>query len=265
MAEFYMRDIKDWKEATLMLSFEEKGYFDEILSLIYLYDGCLPDDDLLICKAMPCNRRQHNRLKKALLKSELITIKDGLYFNYRASKELLKINSISTKNKLKADKRWSKSLKENKTGDAVAMLKVKVKSEVKDLSKDKYKTPEVITPDKHGLEIKFNEFWKEYPRRLGGNPKSNAKTKFISICKAINPDEIISGAKKYALQEAENTDRKFIAQAITWLNQSRWEDDYILPTKQHLESALDFGVEETEEVVATHYDQKQIMEMLGNG
>lgn len=133
MAEMYMRNIRDWREATMMLSFEEKGYFDELISLIYLYDDLLPDDDDFICRAMPVHKRQHLRLKKRLLDLGLIEIKNGHYFNYRSTKELNKINLISTKNQVKAAKRWSKSLKNNETGDAAAdagaMLKVKVNSE----------------------------------------------------------------------------------------------------------------------------------------
>tara|TARA_R110002096_G_scaffold416576_2_gene619309 strand:+ start:135094 stop:135894 length:801 start_codon:yes stop_codon:yes gene_type:complete len=133
MADLYMRNIRDWREATLMLTFEERGYFDEILNLIYLYDDMLPDDDDLICRAMPIHRRMHERLKEKLIKCGLIEIKDGLYFNKRAAKEVKKINKLSTKNRSKAENRWTKSLESREKGDAAAdagaMLKVKVNSE----------------------------------------------------------------------------------------------------------------------------------------
>lgn len=145
MAQIYMKNIPDWKEATLMLSFEQKGYFDEIISLIYLYDDRLPDDDNLICKAMPVNKKIHMRLKKAILSHGLIEVRNGFYFNSRSTQELVKINSISTQNRVKAAKRWAKSLKTNKTDDATAetaaMQKVKVNSEVKDIDKSISKTP----------------------------------------------------------------------------------------------------------------------------
>ena len=113
MADLYMRDIRAWRDSTLMLSFEEKGYYDELLNLIYLYDDCLPDDDDLICRAMPVNKKVHLRLRDRLIKAKLIEIKAGYYFNKRAAQEIDKINSISSKNKIKAHKRWAKSSKNN--------------------------------------------------------------------------------------------------------------------------------------------------------
>jgi len=164
MAEIYMRNIRDWRDATLMLSFEERGYFDEIISLIYLYDGCLPDDDDLICRAMPVNKKVHLRLKNRLVKLGLIQFKNGRYFNSRSTQELLKINSISTQNRVKAAKRWAKSLENNKTWDATAdtaaMLKVNSESEVKELSKDSSKKPPRKNTNGHRIEKEFGKDWR---------------------------------------------------------------------------------------------------------
>ncbi|MBL4601640.1 MAG: DUF1376 domain-containing protein [Emcibacteraceae bacterium] len=89
-----MRNIRDWRDATLMLSFEEKGYFDELLNLIYLYDDLLVDDDDFVCRAMPVHRKTHLRLKQTLLKAGLIEVKAGYYFNKRAGEEITKINEL---------------------------------------------------------------------------------------------------------------------------------------------------------------------------
>lgn len=140
MAEMYMKNIRDWREATLMLSFEEKGYYDELLNLIYIYDDCLPDHDDLICRAMPVHKKTHLRLKAKLIELGLISIKSGFYFNKRAAAEIGKINEISEKNKLKAHSRWAKTRKNKDNNDAAAepaeqsgiageMLKVNVKCE----------------------------------------------------------------------------------------------------------------------------------------
>lgn len=118
MADIYLRNIRDWREATLMLSFEEKGYYDELLNLIYMFDDLLPDDDGLICRAMPINKRTHQRLQKRILKVGLLTIKDGFYHNKRASIEVSKINQISDKNRMKAESRWAKLLKNNESSNA---------------------------------------------------------------------------------------------------------------------------------------------------
>ncbi len=164
MADMYMRNVRDWREATLMLSFEEKGYFDELLNLIYMYDDLLPDDDDFICRAMPVHKKTHARLKEKLINAGLIAIKNGCYYNKRATSEIVKINEISEKNQLKARSRWSKSLKNNETKDAAAdtktaeklksadapaMLKVKCESESEYGSKrtEKCTIDKVLDPD----------------------------------------------------------------------------------------------------------------------
>lgn len=72
----------------------------------------------------------------------------------------------------------------------------------------------------------FDEFWKTYPRREGSNPKEPAKKLFRgAISKGAAIDEILIGAKKYADEITRNrTEPKFVAQAVTWLRQQRWQD-----------------------------------------
>ncbi len=71
----------------------------------------------------------------------------------------------------------------------------------------------------------FDEFWKVYPRRKGANPKGPAEIKFLRwVASGINPEDIIGGARAYAASSPEIIGTCYIAQAITWLNQSRWKD-----------------------------------------
>lgn len=72
----------------------------------------------------------------------------------------------------------------------------------------------------------FDEFWKDYPKRVGSNPKQPARSAFQRAVREVPPETIIAAAFNYALRCAEDgTDPKFIPMAVTWLNQRRWEDD----------------------------------------
>lgn len=74
----------------------------------------------------------------------------------------------------------------------------------------------------------FEEFWKIYPSRQNHqNPKKPARDKFRAAVKSgTDPGAIIAGARQYAENvKATGTDPKFVAQAATWLNQRRWEDE----------------------------------------
>jgi len=99
-----------------------------------------------------------------------------------------------------------------------------------------------------GTQSRFAEFWEAYPRRVG-KPVAKAKfdqivnggliTKtldkdsgsFIEIELHATADEIIDGAKRYALSQIDkNTYRlkdggEFIPHPSRWLNQGRWMDE----------------------------------------
>jgi len=72
----------------------------------------------------------------------------------------------------------------------------------------------------------FKEFWGAYPKREGANPKAPAEQKFANAVKAgADPKEIVAAAGRYAEEiRRGGKEAKFVAQAVTWLNQKRWED-----------------------------------------
>lgn len=77
------------------------------------------------------------------------------------------------------------------------------------------------------VESEFEEFWQAYPKRSPHpNPKHPAKLKYVNARKAHNvPHEtMMTAVKAYAASVAKK-DREMIAQAQTWLNQRRWEED----------------------------------------
>jgi hypothetical protein len=76
---------------------------------------------------------------------------------------------------------------------------------------------------------KFDAFWRVYPHRTPhANPKKPAALKFeAAIKRGVDPAEIIAGAERYAAYVArEAIEPRFVAQAVTWLNQERWRDDH---------------------------------------
>jgi len=71
----------------------------------------------------------------------------------------------------------------------------------------------------------FMDFWNAYPPREGENPREPARKSFeAALQRGAEPAEIIRGAENYARSVANIDNRRFVAQAVTWLNQKRWED-----------------------------------------
>lgn len=73
----------------------------------------------------------------------------------------------------------------------------------------------------------FATFWSAYPGRgPHPNPRKPAAEKFAAAVKhGADPAAIIRGAENYAATvRREGTEPRFVAQAVTWLNQHRWQD-----------------------------------------
>lgn len=74
----------------------------------------------------------------------------------------------------------------------------------------------------------FEEFWKVYPKRGDGdNPKKPAAKKFLALTlSGIDPVFIVESAKRYAANcdQRKDTGTRYVAQAVTWLNQARFDD-----------------------------------------
>lgn len=77
------------------------------------------------------------------------------------------------------------------------------------------------------VDSEFEEFWAAYPKRTPhANPKKPARLKYEAIRKKnVSHETIVNAARKYA-KIRENQDPLYTAQAVTWLNQWRFEDDY---------------------------------------
>lgn len=73
----------------------------------------------------------------------------------------------------------------------------------------------------------FQKFWTEYPKREGSNPKEPARKKFVAAVKSgAEPEAIIRGVVAYADEQKQlgKIGTTYVAQAVTWLNQQRWND-----------------------------------------
>ncbi len=101
----------------------------------------------------------------------------------------------------------------------------------KDLPESKSSTTNVRSvgkPTRPAPYADFDEFWKAYPHRgEASDPKKPAKEKFErAVKRGADPAAIISGAKRFAEIErrAGRAGTEKCAQAVTWLNQERWND-----------------------------------------
>jgi hypothetical protein len=81
------------------------------------------------------------------------------------------------------------------------------------------------------LERPFAEFWEAYPRRGAySNPKRAARVSYLRavVRDHIDPETLTAQAKAYNVWCSVMcwTGTCFVAMAVTWLNQGRWEAEY---------------------------------------
>jgi uncharacterized protein YdaU (DUF1376 family) len=76
----------------------------------------------------------------------------------------------------------------------------------------------------------FKNFKASYPRRAGDQGWKAAEKKFDALVKrGVDAERIVAGAKAYraSCEERNRTGTEFVKQAITWLNQEGWADEYV--------------------------------------
>lgn len=87
---------------------------------------------------------------------------------------------------------------------------------------------ETTASDKPKIDVfdeRFEQFWKLYPKKVG---KGDARKKFLKL----KPNQKLFDQILSAVEAAKKTEQwtknngQFVPNPATWLNQSRWEDDY---------------------------------------
>lgn len=84
---WYKRYPRDFREGTRKLTFEERGFYGDVLDLIYEHGDQLPDDDEANAYHLHSDVRTFRRLKTRLVGLSKLRVEDGCLRNPRASAE----------------------------------------------------------------------------------------------------------------------------------------------------------------------------------
>lgn len=96
--------------------------------------------------------------------------------------------------------------------------------EITGQKENKKKTLSVHSHPEHDED--FEKFWAAYPKRDGPNPRKPAFLAFKrAIARGVRPETLIRAAA--ALAAEHPTPTRFVPQAVTFLNQDRWEPEEI--------------------------------------
>lgn len=71
------------------------------------------------------------------------------------------------------------------------------------------------------MEQQFDQFWREYPRKVG---KGAARKAFLKAIRVAPFERILAGLERYKA-EISGREMRYVAHPASWLNGERWDDE----------------------------------------
>lgn len=233
--------VADYLADTAHLSAAEHGAYLLLIMNYWQREKPLPADDRKLARIARMSDAEWSDARLNL--SEFFEEQDGEWRHARIDEELSVAQQKSAKAKASARAsvaaRQANAERTLNDRSADGELLGEDREGKKDSPKSKSSTTNVRSVDKPtrpATDDKFEEFWKAYPHRgEAADPKKPAREKFDRALKrGVEPDAIIIGAKRFAEIErrAGRAGTEKCAQAVTWLNQDRWQDYQPAPADQ---------------------------------
>lgn len=117
-APWYKRYPDDYINGTRRLSLEARGAYSDILDLIYMNDGSIPDDAKWISHALCVSTRKWRAVRKELLAAKKIQILDSNISNIRARDELeIRRSQADNNREIAVNRERTKREKSKKTNE----------------------------------------------------------------------------------------------------------------------------------------------------
>lgn len=222
--------VADYLADTAHLNAAESGAYLHLIMHYWLNDG-LPTEDRLLARICKLSLKQWKTVRPVIERFFLDDWRHKRIEHELAQTERLSIAGRAGGLASAAARKKSKTLDNSKptpndrsNGVETNVQPLHSHTQLQLESKKDSGAVESTRPD---IGKAFDEFWKSYPKRDGANPKEPARKVFTSAIKSgADPESITDSARRYAAAEAKrgHVGTPYIAQAVTWLRQSRWSD-----------------------------------------
>lgn len=226
--------VADYLADTAHLSAAEHGAYLLLVMNYWQRGKPLPADDRKLARIARMSDAEWLESRDTL--AEFFHEEDGLWSHKRIQAEIAVAEEKTVKAKkaarasAEARQASAQQMLSERSADAELLGEVREGKE-EPLTETKSSTTNVrsigkpIRPVRDEIQERF---WKAYPSRGdAANPKAPALEKFDRAVKAgADPEEVIAAAARYAEIErrAGRAGTEKVAQAVTWLNQRRWQD-----------------------------------------
>jgi len=212
-------DPDAWLSGTRELTHEEKGIYIDVIALLYARNGNLPNDDKIVARMLQCNPRTWRKIKPKLVAKNKIRLFGS---NWTANRVEFELNWSRIHAEFQSNK--SKRREESTVEENHARANNHNHNHNKE-RKEHIRAVGAKNAPRPPRDEVFEKFWESYPKREGANPKVPARKAFeVAIRQGTEAQSIIVAAKAYATDPTTKPGTPYVAQAVTWLHQRRWQD-----------------------------------------
>lgn len=218
--------VGDYVRDTARLSTEGHGAY-LLLMLDYWANGAPPDDDETLASIARLPLEQWVKLRSKI--APFFDVADGRWSHGRIEKELALAEEKHQK-RVNAGKAGGEAKAKNKHSPSIASSNAEAlpyQSQSQPQSQKEESSSSVAAATRPKEPSRFEEFWRECPRRDGANPRKPAETRFNSLVKTgLDPQMLIDEAVKWRRAEEGRgkVGSPYVARVTTWLGEQRWTD-----------------------------------------
>jgi len=208
---YYKRFPRDFLDATVGMSLEQKGAYGLVLDLIFMR-GNLPDDSQYIAGQLGCSVRKWNSLREYLVSVGKLKIENGMISNFRADILLEETRKYREQKAENRSKHKEIKVEEKRPSTKRAEIQITDKEE----GATAPSASEVV-----------EDIWKLLPRKKrGGTSKAKLLKPIGKLLKAkADPVRIIAAvAACYSEPRHTEDDGQYAPAICSWLSDGVWEN-----------------------------------------
>lgn len=216
---FYQKNIGDFNNATRHLTRVERSLFSDAIELYYDTEKPLTSDINKLNRLLLAHSQEEKDALLVVL-NEFFTLTDEGYFNKRCNEEIIKYQAF-TESKSKAGKASAEQRAKQKATGVEHVLNT---TSTKQYPIPNTQLPIPITKNltrTSALDDGFNEFWNNYPKKVG-------KDKALIAWKKKRPqiDSVLNALRwQIPSKQWEKENGSFIPNPTTYINDGRWKDE----------------------------------------
>lgn len=221
-----------------MMTPEERGAYWQLLCLCYQSaNGKIVAPLNLLSRMSGIDLAQHPLVLEAFQQDE-----NGAWYNERAYSEWLKRNEVSEKRAEAGAKGGAKRWQKHKQTDSKPIANATTSTSTSTIREHKSEKDSLAHSQTNGAsDHRFETFWNAWPAGHKKSKRAAEKAFKTAIKRAGNVQVMVDALEAQKAGDKWREDNgRYIPLPSRWLNEDRWEDDTVIPDREHVPGDLPF-------------------------